>query len=247
MIPLTVISDSIFVFDLQHVQRIRELGIVGVLVGSLPKAPQQNVFLGLPLQLSIYEAIWLVHQSHAVLVDGLKFNKLIEQGNGVARLTVSENVQYAVILNSHPYQLPSPGDGELSQAPVDIMSACVMPELLIQKHMARATARSFWAEYMAFKYLRDKEYFLMPGLRFGGSFVAYPGDPIKFHSHLIVKVLQWQETIDLLKIVASGRLATAVKKSYVLVSSETEDIEDLASSQKQDATRAFSVEWAGFG
>jgi len=30
--------------------------IVGMLVGSLPRLPRQNVQLGLPLQLSVYEA-----------------------------------------------------------------------------------------------------------------------------------------------------------------------------------------------
>ncbi|KAM9917575.1 hypothetical protein OXX59_009243, partial [Metschnikowia pulcherrima] len=74
MVPLLVINDSIFVFDVDHVRILRDHGIVGVLVGSLPKAPQQNVFLGLPLQLSIYEAIWSVQAGIATLVDGLKFN-----------------------------------------------------------------------------------------------------------------------------------------------------------------------------
>ncbi|KAM9920764.1 hypothetical protein OXX59_006964 [Metschnikowia pulcherrima] len=242
MVPLLVINDSIFVFDVDHVRILRDHGIVGVLVGSLPKAPQQNVFLGLPLQLSIYEAIWSVQAGIATLVDGLKFNTFLASKNkGSALITLPSAVPYAITYDTHRH---GPGD--------DLTPFTILPEDMISQYCKMETnyaeSRVFWPHYLAFKYLRDSQYFMMPGLRFGGAFVAYPGDPLKFHSHWIVKVLRPQEEIDLLKLVTSGRLATAVKKAWLLVSEE--EVFQRGAENSITASpkmQAFSIEWAGFG
>lgn len=212
MIPLLVVHDTAFVFDLDHVQALRRLGIVGVLVGTLPKAPQQNVFLGLPLQLSAYEAIWLVHHGHAVLVDAELYHRAAPPTQNTLQLR--DAAQYAV----------TPDTVEMAVADAMV----VPPRRFVERQGAE---RSFGAHYAAFSLLRERGYVLMPGLRFGGVFVAYPGDPLQFHSHLVVRTVAPGERVRLLELVGSGRLATAVKKAWVLA----------------EAPRAFSIEWAGFG
>lgn len=230
MIPLLVSNGSVLVFELDHVKALRSAGIVGVLVGSLPKAPQQNVFLGLPLQLSIYEALWLVHARLAVLVDARKYNELISGNSPIpAIVPLLDTLLYAVTLDTN------------KMAPTQDILTCVVPPDLLIDH---APEDDFWARYAAFKCLREQGYFLMPGLRFGGVFVAYPGDPLKYHSHLIVKVLRQNEKVNLLSLVASGRLATAVKKAWLLVAEKDANTRLL---DTELPVTAFSIEWAGFG
>lgn len=255
MIHLQVIDDRVLVFDLEHVKTLRSLGIVGVLVGTLPKAPQQNVFLGLPLQLSVYEAVWLVEHDHAVLVDAPIYNSLaassVEAINLKGKLRLSSDVNYATTPNSHS---------------VSDTSSCLIK---LDEFLHRQTLPpQFWAKYSAFRYLRSLQHFLMPGLRFGGVFVSYPGDPLKFHSHLIVKVLRPTERVNLLDLVTSGRLATAVKKAWVLIGEKEVTTESNESESKESEPKepckgsirgdvqcipppgpihAFSIEWAGFG
>ncbi|OBA22671.1 tRNA-intron endonuclease catalytic domain-like protein [Metschnikowia bicuspidata var. bicuspidata NRRL YB-4993] len=243
MVPLLVTGDSILVFDVEHVRVLREHGIVGVLIGSLPKAPQQNVFLGLPLQLSIYEAIWLIQAGFAILLDGAKYSEFLAGTNSLSPAVVSllNSVQYAVTLDTHK-----------PEADADLGPYTILPQSMIEKYCTPKSEfqkpAEFWHFYFAFKYLRELQYFMMPGLRFGGIFVAYPGDPLKFHSHLIVKALKPEEEIDLLKIVTSGRLATAVKKSWLLVAEKKRNNEDEKPSMKDSPEMlAFSIEWAGFG
>lgn len=48
--------------------------ILGVLVGTLPQFPQQNVFLGLPLELQPEEARLLVEKSLAYIIDDLQWH-----------------------------------------------------------------------------------------------------------------------------------------------------------------------------
>lgn len=241
MFPLPVVNDTAFVFDIDHVEQVRQLGIVGILVGTLPKAPQQNVFLGLPLQLSAYEACYLVLQGHAQLVDGLKYHQevashySIEMINKTGRLG-DDPLQYAIT----PDTLAQP------QA-FQVTPSC---QLSVSDFVGRQRPEEdFAGKFAAFCFLRNLDYYLMPGLRFGGVFVAYPGDPLKYHSHLIVKVVPKGGKVDLLELVTSGRLATAVKKAWLVIDQKDtkEDHQDHELQLYPQATRAYSFEWAGFG
>jgi tRNA-splicing endonuclease subunit Sen34 len=93
--------------------------------------------------------------------------------------------------------------------------------------------------FYLFAYMHSEGYFLSPGIRFGSNFMAYPGDPLRFHSHFLVVGKQWDEPIDLKDLVAGGRLGTGVKKSFVLggVEPEKEVTED-------KIVRTYCIEWA---
>lgn len=94
--------------------------------------------------------------------------------------------------------------------------------------------------YPLFAHLHSKGYFLSPGLRFGCQFVAYPGDPLRFHSHFLAVGAEWEEEIDLLDIVGGGRLGTSVKKGYLLGGAERKS----NGGQRDDEVRTFCFEWA---
>jgi tRNA-splicing endonuclease subunit Sen34 len=104
--------------------------------------------------------------------------------------------------------------------------------------------------YPIFRYLHDRGYFLAPGLRFGCQYMAYPGDPLRFHSHFLVNGLDWDQEFDLLDLVAGGRLGTGVKKGYLLGGREARDSRGQAAAESGDETgggvRSFCVEWSGF-
>lgn len=96
------------------------------------------------------------------------------------------------------------------------------------------------SSYPLFTHLHSKGYFLSPGLRFGCQYVAYPGDPLRFHSHFLAVGAGWDEEIDLLDIVGGGRLGTAVKKGYLLGGAERK----ADGSEEEGAVRTFCFEWA---
>lgn len=188
MMVISIIQGKPLLFALADVRRARTLGIIGMLVGTLPLAPQQNLFLGLPLQLTLEECHWLVTHGHA-MVSG----------------------EY-----THPQDLA----------------------------------------YSVFSDLKDRGYCLSPGLRFGGQFIGYPGDPLRYHAHLIVNTVRWDDDIGLTKLIGGGRLATGVKKLWV-VGSQAEGTTTTTDDKQQgdhndeitstNEVVCFSVEWAGFG
>ena len=116
------------------------------------------------------------------------------------------------------------------------------------------------SSYPLFAHLHAQKYFLAPGLRFGCQYMAYPGDPLRYHSHFLANGLDWDEEFGLQELVGGGRLGTGVKKSFVIGGVERssknggggngggEDGRSVDSEKKSVSdgkVRAFSIEWAG--
>ncbi|RLV86457.1 tRNA-splicing endonuclease [Meyerozyma sp. JA9] len=213
MIPLPVVAKDVVVFDVAHIRQLRSLGIVGVLSGTLAAAPQQNLLLGVPLRLSIFDAVWLVRNSHAFLYDSAAYHQgLSTTSNPVDTSIDSANhSNFITIASTSSAPGPPPSEYQIS----------------IDEFMPKDTKTA--QLYKVYSSLRSRGYWVSPGLRFGGDFVAYPGDPLLFHSHLIVS---HADTIANQELVHRGRLATGVKKLWCVVDS---------------GEKAYSIEWAGFG
>ncbi|KAG8733393.1 tRNA-splicing endonuclease subunit [Ceratobasidium sp. 423] len=94
------------------------------------------------------------------------------------------------------------------------------------------------AECAVFRGLWDKGNYLGPGIKFGGNYLVYPGDPLRFHSHFVASVHPSRtSTIRPMDIVAFGRLGTATKKVHLLCGYDDES----------GAVSYHSLEWATFG
>lgn len=107
-------------------------------------------------------------------------------------------------------------------------------------------------------HLTRLSYVLTPGLRFGCQYLAYPGDPLRFHSHFLVVGREWEEEVELLTLVGLGRLGTGVKKGVCFGGVENEVVHDMVGegaqleregsgdSEEEDSNvRCFTIEWGG--
>ncbi|KAE9400778.1 tRNA-intron endonuclease catalytic domain-like protein [Gymnopus androsaceus JB14] len=94
------------------------------------------------------------------------------------------------------------------------------------------------ARYGVFKDLWDQGYFMGGGIRFGGEYLVYPGDPLRYHSHFCATVIESPtQVIHPMEIVAHGRLGTATKKTHLFCGWDDE----------KKIVSYLSIEWAGFG
>nr|CAG4638120.1 EOG090X0G6M [Chydorus sphaericus] len=69
-----------------------------------------------------------------------------------------------------------------------------------------------------FEDLWKKGYYITSGQKFGGDFLVYPGDPLKFHSHYIAVCLEEYQPLTPKFLICHGRLGTNVKKTVLLCS-----------------------------
>lgn len=74
--PISCVAGRYLLFDVDVISHVRRNhNICGVLVGTIPNLSQQNVFLGIPLELMPEEARVLVEGGHAHIVDDVETHR----------------------------------------------------------------------------------------------------------------------------------------------------------------------------
>ncbi len=82
--------------------------------------------------------------------------------------------------------------------------------------IAKEIHHKFEEKYTIYNDLRKKGYIPRPGLKFGADFVVYKKGPGLEHSPFIVHVLPHDSKITAIDMVRAGRLATSVRKKFVI-------------------------------
>jgi tRNA-intron endonuclease len=76
--------------------------------------------------------------------------------------------------------------------------------------------KNFQKKYLVYKDLRDRGYIITPGIKYGSDFVVYEKGPGIDHAPYIVQIMNSNDDLSAAEIVKAGRLATTVKKSFIL-------------------------------
>ncbi len=293
--PISLIHNRYLLFSIDAITYIRRVHhITGVLIGSIPQIPQQNVFLGVPLQLMPEEARLLVENGAAFIVDDVRLhdeglrrlkederakyvNGLRREGEKAARMVQVKKGERTEKVLAQLKEKVNASESKLNEAQdadeekEDVEDALFAPEArarassLASSHTFSVTSKpdilgyaitptaSFPpltlptptpsvplpevpTSYPLFAHLHSHGYFLSPGLRFGCQYLAYPGDPLRFHSHFLARGMQWDEEIALLDLVGGGRLGTGVKKGFLIGGVQKEH---------DGKVRTFCIEWGG--
>ena len=75
---------------------------------------------------------------------------------------------------------------------------------------------SFEQKYLVYKNFRDKGYIINPGIKFGCDFAVYEKGPGIDHAPYLIQVYSRSESITSTGVVLAGRLATTVRKQFIL-------------------------------
>ncbi|CCF56081.1 hypothetical protein KAFR_0A06460 [Kazachstania africana CBS 2517] len=276
---------SPLIFDIASIEAIRKIGITGTLSGTLPLATQQNLFLSVPLKLMVEEAIWLYINGCAKfsVMNGpisSRFSELLDsqseqlEQESKLRLQKSFELQKKYKQEQHILKMKKLGIESRIDKGASESNALIESSLFVRtsdtsdlmNHFSNQQISgkiinylvanySSWDNYLLFQSLREQNYIMSPGARFGGKYIAYPGDPLNYHSHMTVRnaLDYYNEPIDMLELACGARLGTTVKKLWVIGgvkhgNREKSDrtVQNLLLN-KEDDVSFFSVEWAGFG
>ncbi len=85
-----------------------------------------------------------------------------------------------------------------------------MFEVCLKEH------HNFEKKFQVYKDFRDKGYIVSPGIKFGCDFAVYEKGPGIDHAPFLVQVYNKNENVTSTDIVLAGRLATSVKKQFIL-------------------------------
>lgn len=167
-IKVSYINEKFLVFNHIHGSLLYGYGrYFGIPVGI--RKPKSHVFTK-PLELSIFEAVYLGEKGYVVVFDSLSQNKLNYK--------------------------------ELHE-------------------IGRKIYPNFQEKYGIYQDLREKNYIPRPGQKFGADFIVYEKGPGKDHSSFCIQVLSQITKISSIDVVRSARLATSVKKRFVLANPTT--------------------------
>jgi tRNA-splicing endonuclease subunit Sen34 len=289
-IPISFVSGRYLIFSADAATYLRkEYNICGVLMGTLPQVPQQNIFLGIPVELMPEEARLLVEKKVARIIDGRRYHNdsmqslleadkikylqsLQREGRNVsqaksnrkeqqreeslrkaaqkrkakaaaAAAAEKEDTESTEDMLFEPPARPASSMSNSSStaqlSTISITPAITYPLIPYQPaEEYEMPLPEVPASYPVYAHLHSHGYFLSPGLRFGCQYMAYPGDPLRFHSHFLVYGFDRDQELDLMEIVSGGRLGTGVKKGFLLGHAVNPD-------DAESEVRTFSIEWAG--
>ena len=84
------------------------------------------------------------------------------------------------------------------------------------KALCKKQYDEFDTKYLVFQDLRDRGYIVSPGIKFGCDFAVYERGPGIDHAPYLVQVYKPGFDITATAIVLAGRLATTVKKQFII-------------------------------
>ncbi len=77
-------------------------------------------------------------------------------------------------------------------------------------------SEEFKDQYLVYAQLRERGYIVRPGLKFGTDFAVYEKGPGLDHAPFLVHVIPQKKGVVPLDIVRAGRLATSVRKRFII-------------------------------
>lgn len=106
-----------------------------------------------------------------------------------------------------------------------------MKKNITQKELLEICRRehhNFDKKYQVYKDFRDKGYIVNPGIKFGCDFAVYQKGPGIDHAPYLVQVYTSGDTVSSTSVVLAGRLATTVRKQFILAIPKGNKIDCLA-------------------
>jgi tRNA-intron endonuclease len=93
--------------------------------------------------------------------------------------------------------------------------------------IARQTLHDFEHKYRVYRDLRERGFAVTPGIKYGCDFAVYEHGPGVDHAPFIVQVRVSGDRISAPQIVEAGRLATTVRKMFIIAVVEEEKVQYL--------------------
>jgi len=80
----------------------------------------------------------------------------------------------------------------------------------------------FQMKYSVYRDLREQDLKVQPGIKFGCDFAVYEHGPGIDHAPFMIQVKRSEENLDAVEVVRAGRLATTVRKRFIVAVPDTQ-------------------------
>ena len=94
--------------------------------------------------------------------------------------------------------------------------------------ICRQEYHNFDKKFIVYENFRDKGYIVNPGIKFGCDYAVYQKGPGIDHAPYLVQVYNRNDSISSTGVVLAGRLASTVRKQFILAIPHGKDVDYLA-------------------
>ncbi len=94
--------------------------------------------------------------------------------------------------------------------------------------ICRQEYHNFDKKFIVYENFRDKGYIVNPGIKFGCDYAVYQKGPGIDHAPYLVQVYNQNDSISSTGVVLAGRLATTVRKQFILAIPHGKNVDYLA-------------------
>ncbi len=89
--------------------------------------------------------------------------------------------------------------------------------------ICKSSYNDFEEKFLVYRKLREDGFVVTPGIKFGSDFAVYEHGPGIDHAPYIVQVVSPESKMTATSMVRSGRLATTVRKQFIIAISDKEN------------------------
>lgn len=232
-------NGTFLVFNAEHALALRKKRIIGHLVGCSPKNPNQLAKSGLPLHLNHYAARIVFEEKLA------NFKKIVPQENKSKEYNESQFAKRLVeiqedarkgFLEKRMGELKKRrietsqdriGTFDESKIKIDIKNEpesnfSSLGSKLMNEDEITTTFSVLTDKLIVFRDLYRKGFYVAMGMKFGCDFLAYQGDPVRYHAKFAIRLVANKNgQVDLIKVQYNElntlhRLCHTANKSLVL-------------------------------
>ena len=158
------------------------------------------------------------------------------------RLVVWSPINARLLFNDRfygkPLGIPRPTedfDAPLLLDPVEALYLLEKKEVKVQrrgknlsektlKKILDSTFDGFIDKYLVYRELRERGYVVTPGIKYGCDFAVYEEGPGRDHAPYVVQIMKEEEMISASEIVKAGRLASTVRKAFIIAVVNEENV-----------------------
>lgn len=200
------LNGSFLVFDNEHALALRKKRIFGQHIGCSPKNPHQVVQSGLPCHINHYAANIILENKLAVFKRMIPHeNVSIENNKSLFAMKLSEfqeNAKKEFLekrtdeLKKRRIEVSSDRIGKFDDKKVkidisnkpELIYSSVYFNIMNENEVANCFVHVASDKLVVFRDLYKRGFYLSMGMKFGCDFLAYQGDPVRYHAKYAIRL-----------------------------------------------------------
>lgn len=116
----------------------------------------------------------------------------------------------------------------------------------LEEFMRKYKENLITKEYKVYKDLKEKNYFVTLGFKYGADFLVYREDPNFIHSEFILNVYESEAEVSIKELIYGERIGVTTKKKFIAAVVQEKIVGDKIFCDSEEEEKVFNIEYLNF-